>query len=359
MNATPGSFATPTRLAIAACAVALLGACTGDAPSGRFVAVPPAGSPAGTRTCPDLTGTFDLAGTALARTIAGRQPPPTHGLPVVLTFKPGPSSIEGWWVVPRERLVAFAREQSEDAPKRYAQWRSLVLKEHLPQQYDYDAYQASVAELGPPGPTYALIVARGCSENWMLVQLSTETKAGDGDKPRLLEHETWLARDADGALLVRYVTYTLATYTIWAPATQSIRTSSSSSVERIAQADPESAAPLVAADLPADPATRPRTLMQCAEVPQHVDAFSQRLKALLPPKAQVTRFVLNPVRQSDAKGQCPYAVVDVEIAGGDAYFLSRTEEWVRAEPNVESIESLRPEGGQSRANTRRFRVVLR
>ncbi|HJU40712.1 MAG TPA: hypothetical protein VJ724_14170, partial [Tahibacter sp.] len=112
------------------------------------------------------------------------------------------------------------------------------------------------------------------------------------------------------------------------------------------------------ADLPPDPLTAPRPRMPCAEVPARVAAFNDRLKAVLPPKAQITRFVLNPVRQQDADGNCPFASVDIEIMGGNAYFLDRTVDWMRAEPAVDSIEMLRLADGQRRDDLRRFRVVL-
>ena len=356
MKSSPRSSATCARLAGAAFVAALLGGCYSDLPPEGFDAVPPAGSAGGAGACPDLTGTFDIAGTALARAIAGRQPPQTHGLPVFLTFKPGPTNIEGWWVVPRESLVAFANDRSKDAPQHYAHWRELVLKEHLPEnlRQNFDAYLAAVAELGPPGPTYALVVNRGCQDNWMRVQSDTLQTTTKNDEPRSIEQETWLARDAAGALLVRRVTYDLARYSVWAPSTQYLRTSRSSDYQRIPQAAAESAEPLAAADLPPDPRTVERPRMACAEVPARVDAFSQRLNALLPAKAQVARLMLNPVRQQDSNGNCPFAVVDVEIAGGDRYFLGRTVDWLRKEPSVDSVETLRVDAGQHP----RLRVVL-
>jgi hypothetical protein len=340
----------------------LLAACGSNAPPpDEFVAVPAADATHGRVACPDLTGTFDVAGTALADDIAGRPAPNTYGLPVVMTFKQGPTNIEGWWVVPRRRLASFATTMSEDTPERYARWRGLVLKEHLPEtlKQNFDAYLKTVAELGPASPVHAMVVGSRCDDHWMLVATSTGQVTAKDGSPRSQEHETWLARDASGALLVKRITYTLKHYSIWAPATQSIRTSRRTRYARVPQAEPETAEALVASDLPTDPRTRPRKLMTCAEVPERVDQFSQRLNALLPPKAAVTRFRLHPTRQRDADGNCPFAVVDVEIAGGDAYFLSRTAGWVRAEPNVDSVEVLRAEPGQSRENVRRLRVVLR
>lgn len=354
-------FVAPFRIAIAACAAALLGACATDTPPDGYTAVAPADSPPGANTCPDLRGTFDLAGTALGKAIARRQPPQTHDLPVLLTFKPGASNIEGWWVVPRERLFAFAKDQSQDAPRRYATWRGLVLKEHLSEKmrYDVDAYLATIAEVGPPGPTYAMVVGQRCAQNWMLVYNEHEQAATNDGAPREIEREIWLARDAKGALLARWVTYNLMSYSMWAPATQYVRTSSSTDYQRYDLEAPESAEALAAAELPPDPATVQPKPMACAEVPARVDAFSQRLNALVRKPTTVTRFSLNPVRQQDTDGHCPFAVIDVEISGGDAHFLGRTEEWVRKEPNVDSVETLRLGAGQNRSSTRRFRVVLR
>lgn len=343
-------------------ALPLLGACGGGAPSSDdFVAVPAAKPGTDRGGCPDLSGTFDVAGIPLAAAIAGRAPPDTHGLPVVMTFRQGPTNIEGWWVVPRQRLVAFATAMSEDTPKRYARWRSLVLKQQLPQnlQQNVEAYLKTVAELGPATPVYALVVGRRCEDNWMLVATSTAQVVGKNGVPRSEETEIWLARDAAGALLVRRNTYTLKHYSIWAPSTQSIRTSRRTVYARVPQTDPESAAPLLPADLPDDPGSRPRTLMACAEVPAHVAAFSDRLNALLLPKIQVTHFRLAPVRQRDADGNCPFAVVDIDLTGADPYFLSRSVDWIRAEPNVDSVEILRDDSDRPRPTTRRLRVVLR
>lgn len=344
-------------------AAVLLAACSGNAlPPDAFVAVPSADAPAdGRNACPDLRGTFDIRGAPLTDAIAGRPPPDTHGLPVVMTFKPGPTSIEGWWVVPRKRLAAFATTMSEDSPKRYSRWRRLMLYQQLPetQKQNFEGYLKDVAELGPASPIFALVVGRSCADHWMLVDVTRRQTAGKNGNPRSEEVETWLARDAAGALLVKRVTYTLKHYSIWAPAVQSIRTSSSTQYARVPQVDPESAEPLVDADLPSDPLTRPRTLMSCAEVPQHVEQFSQRLKALLPPKAVVLQFALKPVRQRDADGNCPFAVVDVEIEGPDAYAVSRTTYWVRREPNVDSVEDLPSPDGRRRETRQRFRVVLR
>lgn len=359
MNPTVRALAAGTLFGVA---LTLLAACSHEGPpTSDFVAVAPAGATPGPRTCPDLTGTFDIAGSPLAATIAGRAPPDTHGLPVVMTFRQGPTNIEGWWVVPRQRLVAYATTMSEDSPQRYAQWRGLVLKEHLTETHkqNFDAYLKDVAPLGPASPVYGLVVGRGCRDAWMLVDSTTRQVTDRNGEPRSEEVETWLARDADGALLVRRTTYRLKHYTIWAPSSQSIRTSSHTRYERVPQTDFESAEALVDADLPIDPATRPRKLMTCAEVPDRVERFSQRLKALLPPKTEVTRFALNPVRQRDADGNCPFAVVDIEIVGQDAYFLSRSESWLRKEPDVDSVELLRPDEGRARENTRRLRVVLR
>lgn len=345
---------------MATSAIALLAACGGGAPHDTFEAVPAVGSNGDAIRCPDLTGTFELTGTALADAIAGRPPPDTHGLPVVMTFRQGPSNIEGWWVVPRNRLASFAYNLSEDSPERYSRWRGLVLKEHLPEtlRLNFDAYLRAVAEVGPASPVYALVSGRRCEDNWMLVSTTTHQVTTPDGSPRSEERETWLARDAAGALLVKRITYTLKHYSLWAASTQSIRTSSRTSYARVPPSDPENAAALVAADLPADPRTRPRKLMTCAEVPERVNQFSQRLTALLPPKAEVTRFALNPTRQRDADGNCPYAVIDVEIAGGDPYFRSRTVDWIRGEPNVDSVELL-PSAAQRRETTQRFRVVLR
>jgi len=352
-------LAHSARLALVACAAALVGACVYERTPAEFEPIAASATVAGMSGCPDLTGTFDLVGTSLAA-IAGRKPPDTYELPVRMTFTTGPTNIEGWWVVPRERLVAFAKAMSEDTPQRYVRWRELVLKEHLPEtlRQDFDAYQQAVAELGPPGPVFALVFGSRCERNWMRVADWTEHAQAGDEATHDEEREIWLARDASGALLAKHVAYTLWHYSIWAPSTQSIRTSRRTRYERVPPAEPVSAAPLVAADLPADPLTHPRAPIPCAEVPARIEQFSQRLRELLSPKSQLTRFAPKSVRQQDADGNCPFASIDVEISGGDSYFLSRTETWLRAEPNVESVEPLPAKAGQSSGTTLRLRVVL-
>lgn len=349
------------RLALLACVLTLLAACGNDGPPEDYrVVVAGQASPA-PDSCPDLAGTYALADVPLLATIAHNAPPPAHGLPVFMTFTRGASALEAWWVVPRRRVVAFAQDAAQESPKAYARWRSLVLKDHLPENLREQpgAYQAAVAELGPPAPTYANVVGSACRDGWMRAysEIEPDPAAAAKGTPRDVEREIWLARDASGALLMRQVTYTLRHFTLWAASRRSIRTSHTTSYQKFPAADAEDAAPYTAAELPPDPATVPRPVMVCAEVPQRVADFQQRVRALLPPAAELTRYTLKPERQSTSDGHCPYAVVDVEIAGTDPR-LMRVEDWLRREAAVDSVEILRLDPGQKPQATRRLRVVL-
>ncbi len=195
------------RCATAVFAMVILGACS-NTPSG-FDAVPANDPVLRQNECPELAGTFDLAFSPRIRDIDPYEPPNTHGLPVVLTFKQGPTQTEAWWVVPRQSLLSFARALRADSPDRYARWRELILNKHLSQRVrpDVDAYLADVAVVGPPGPVNAGFQPRRCRDNWMLASTSIEFAVATADRTYNLRHETWLAHDKFGALLVKHLAF--------------------------------------------------------------------------------------------------------------------------------------------------------
>jgi len=342
--------------------LAMLSACGDDAPPPDFEAVPPAAARGPGDQCPDLIGTFALAGTPLAAEILERKPPFAHDLPLVVSFAQGPTHVEAWWVVPRAAFFRYAREMRKDSPDRYTRWRWLVTKEHVSQdlQHDFDAYLAAVAALGPPAPVYAGIVSRGCADHWMLARNETRTmppRDGSNERAQSVEREIWLARDRLGALLVKTVTYQLYQYSIWAPSTQYLRTSSHAEYARIPQLDLELPVGPTTADLPPDPRTDARVPMTCAEAPARVATFSQRLAQLLPRGTELARFDVEP-KHGGGEEYCRFVVVQLAIATKAGAVPARTVDWLRKEPDVRSVEILPLLAGERHDSMQRLRVVL-
>ena len=105
-------------------------ACYGESPPAGYESVRnPAPSHPGDA-CPDLTGTFDLAGHPLAGEIVDEPAPAGHGLPVRLSLVPRANRTEAWWHVPRPALLAFAADLAARDPDRY--FDRIIARSHLP-----------------------------------------------------------------------------------------------------------------------------------------------------------------------------------------------------------------------------------
>ncbi len=137
--------------------------------------------------CPDFDGlAMELAGDPLAAAITDRAPPESHGMPVLLAIRRGATYRELWRTVPREGLLAFARDLRARSPKRYAEWRTLVLRGTLEgsRPWDFDGWLAAVTKLGPPRPVYAGIVGYGCQDGWSRARNQGITYGDDEDTKR-------------------------------------------------------------------------------------------------------------------------------------------------------------------------------
>ena len=245
-KSVPISVMACLRCATAVFAMLILGACT-NTPAG-FDAVPASNSLLRKNECPELAGTFNLAFSPRVRDIDPHEPLNTHGLPVVITFKQGQTQTEAWWVVPRQRLLSFASALRTDSPERYARWRDLMLKDNQSQQPRpaVDAYLADVAEVGPPGPVNTGFEPRRCRDNWMLVSTAIEFAHAAADGTYNLRHETWLAHDETGALLVKHLAFKASAI----PIPDALRWGSITEYTRFEPMPFEAVTPLVAADLP-------------------------------------------------------------------------------------------------------------
>ncbi len=94
----------------------------------------------------------------------------------------------------RAEFLAQARQFRAQRPEQYARWRGRVLSND--RITDPARYVAQVTELGPFFSIEAGLSGRQCDDAWRLVAVRD-----DPVKP--LEREIWLARNRDGALLVK------------------------------------------------------------------------------------------------------------------------------------------------------------
>ncbi|UXI70193.1 hypothetical protein [Tahibacter amnicola] len=301
--------------------------------------------------CPKLSGTYDIAGTDIAKRVVNTQPPKTLGYPVRLTFSQGDSGNEAWWVVPRSSLLDFARTTSKESPKRYASWRALVLRIDLSERLrnQPSVYVDAVTQHGPPGPVFATLNSWRCEFHWLLVA-SSSTNGRD--------EEIWVSQNKEGDLLIKDVTYDLKYYSLWASSQQSIRTGRQVRYDRVRSIAWEPPAPIAAGELPPDPATIKPEPMKCADVPARAQAIWKTIDDVLPSQLTIRKFALHPLKPREGDPNCPTATIDIEIVGSAGMFVSHAERKLRDDKGVQSIEYLRLKAGERHEYVRRLRVVI-
>jgi hypothetical protein len=168
-------------------------ACSGAPPG--FDAVPPASRPTSGEVCPDLRGTYVPADDALMSTFLTTPRPGNYGYEVRLTIHGAPDGIQtATWHMDRAEFLAQARDFRTRRPEQYGRWRSLVLGND--RINDPARYVQQVTELGPFFSIDAGLSGRQCDDAWRLV-------AVHDDPAQPVEREIWLARNREGALLVK------------------------------------------------------------------------------------------------------------------------------------------------------------
>jgi hypothetical protein len=274
---------------------------------------------------------------------------------MVLAFRRGATHQEAWWVVPREDLLAYARDLQLRAPERYARWRELVVRGKLQgsREWDFDGWLAAVSELGPPGPLYAGMVSYRCAKLWTRARDQGLRYAGGATS----EREIWLARDRSGDLLVRDVTWNLKPFSVWGDAVNHLRTGSSSTWRRIKALDPVSTDKLVDSDLPRAAPLRREAAPDCAHTPERLVGFSQRILTALPSGVSLAAFLPQPPAD-DARRDCALLVIELVFEGPTPEALVAVDALLRVDPDVRSLDLLPPAVGASLPR-RRLRVVLR
>jgi len=182
------------RILSAALLAAIVSAC-GSSPPPGFEAVPPATPPSSGAVCPDLRGAFVPGDDALMRSFLTTPRPGNYGYEVRLSITGEPGGIQNAvWHMDRAEFLAQAREFRATRPEQYARWRTLVLgRDRI---NDPARYVQQVTELGPFFSVDAGLSGRQCADEWRLVAVRD-----DAAKP--LEQEVWLARNREGALLVK------------------------------------------------------------------------------------------------------------------------------------------------------------
>lgn len=325
-------------------AVSLSG-CFYESPPRDFDPVPPAAMRQPPDACPDLAGlTVDLAGDPLAAAITERAPPASHGLTMLLAIRRGATHQELWWTVPREDLLAFARDLRARSPQQYAEWRALVLRGTLEgsRSWDFGGWLEAVSKLGPPGPVYAGIVGYRCEESWAMAREQGIRYADGG----ATERELWLARDRGGDLLLRDATVRMKPFSVWGDSTGHLRTGVSSSWRRIPALASVSTSKLTEDELPppltvagklaSDPGQATRS---CTDAPERLVAFSQRLREVLPAGTELVRFVTEPAPTGRPR-DCALLVVEVAFEGPTAQALAQVDQLIRRDPDVRSLDRL-------------------
>ena len=339
-----------------------LAACFHDPPPSDFDPQPPAAPRFAADPCPDFDGLMvDLAGDPLAAALVDRAPPASHGLPMLLAIRRGVTHQELWWVVPREDLLAFARDLRARDPQRYAEWRTLVLRGTLEgsRSWDFDGWLDAVTKLGPPGPVYAGIVGHECEDFWSRARDQGIQYAGD----EATERELWLARDRNGDLLLRDAIVRMKPYSGWAGQTAHLRIGVHSTWRRIPALPPLSTDKLTAEELQVPltvagrPASRPdQATRACTDAPARLVDFSQRLRAALPAGTELVRFVPEPA-PAESPRDCSLLVVEVALEGQTEQALATVYTVVRRDPDVRSIVLL-PPAADGRKPRRTLRVTL-
>ena len=352
------------RLSWIACTLLVLSGCMEGAPPSDFHPVPAASPVARNPECPDLRGSYDLAGSPLGAAIADRQPPDPHGLPIRLTFREGVSNTEVWWAVPRDALLRWAHDTRERDPQLYARWRRLVLRGKLDGERGWDraGFMAAVEKLGPPGPVYAGIAGYRCDANWMRVRDQPAFRGSpDGRAPR--EKEIWLARDRSGMLLVKDLDIRLKSFSIWGGVTNFLRISARATWSRVPAAGFADAAPLTEADLPSAPAfdqeDRESGFPACADMPAILVGFSGRIRQLLPADVELAYFMPVSADALASSEECRGKVLDVHFSASSSTALEALDEKLRQDPAVRNVTVMADESGRNSDRLRRFRIHLR
>lgn len=333
-----------------------LAACQYDPPPADFDVMPPATPRQPADDCPDLDGVaVDLADDPLGTALADREPPESHGLPMRLAIRRGATHQELWWTVPREDLLAFARDLRARSPQRYGQWRELVLRGSLPgsRAWDRSGWLAEVAKLGPPGPVYAGIVGYRCEGYWARAR-EQGMRHADG---ATTERELWLARDRGGDLLLRDAIVRLKPFGVWGDAINHLRSGPSSTWRRIPTVAAVSTEKPAESELPPAAPVPRESATRCVRAPERLVTFSQRILAALPRGVSLAAFL--PQSPTDgAPRHCTLLVIEVAFEGPSPDALAAMDALLRRDPDVRSLDLL-PTPADTAPARRRLRVVLR
>ena len=341
--------------------VALLTGCFDERAPAGYEAVAAQNAAQTHSQCPDLTGTFDLSTLPLGQAITDQAPPVSKGLPVLMTFKQGPTNIEAWWVVPMDSIRQWAAQEREQNGRSYSSWRELALQRPGPMApaKDIQSFRDAVAKLGPPsGPFYAGIVSYRCSENWARIReqpgFRGTVKNPDGEG--FGDTEIWLGRDASGNLLVKTLSINLKPIHVWGDSANTIQTSSSAAWSKVEASEYVDPILLSERDLP--PSLPAEPLPSCDELVAQLADLSNRIVSTAPKgvyliDSQVPSLDATFAPACGGRGK----VLELLFTADDPDKLLLIDRKILSESAVRSVTLLRK--ADDKPTERRLRIVLK
>jgi hypothetical protein len=328
--------------------------CSESRPPKGFEAVVPQHWDTSRRGCPELSGSFDLlaatAQNALVSDWLGLQ----NSAMTSLVFEEWVGSNSVNYRVQRDKanFLAQAEQLRKANPADYYDWRKLTLEieKNSPRIAKPEQIEA-IQKIGPLLQLRAQMHGYGCSAGWMKV-LEKEQAVESYEESYTRHWSLWVARDADGNLLLRTnVSRLKPGWTFWAAGgagTRVIREYSNWHKVAKASQQPESQI-LREQDLP--PVVPPKRSPDCKRDPDSLIEYNQELVQHLPEGVFLTKFLFI---QSAPTDPCNHQVLQVGFAGGQH---GTSEEVLRHIKEDKRVANLVLKETQVDANRQRYFLV--
>ena len=301
-----------------------------------------------TQECPDLTGTYEARSTAWIDSFhlqaTGTVRPKTQARPFA-TFQRRGGGYTLIWHAPREDVLAAARSQAQQDPRKYGFWLDYVLRDPqlpLPVGVSEQEWFNRIANVGPVFRVDVVLPLRQCKGGWFL--LATMGRNGPADEAGGMDGTRdaalWLGREKDGSLSLkleerrkqviidgRY--FNEVAIPLW----------SSTRLDKWPSTPKPDLTPIRADELP--DGNRPsKRIPKCQITSDHETVFIHRLKANLPPKAEITQYSATlPYGRMRADGVCDPTSYYVTISAPDAAGIAKVADYLRTDPFIRQIDA--------------------
>ena len=341
MRSSPGSQRTAQPILPANLRALLLAICVCSA-------VPQARAEPSAKECPDLTGTYEVRLPAWADKFPpfGRRARVQTAL--LATIQRRDAGFTLIWHASRQEFLAAARSLAQRDPNRYGTWRERTLRDPgMPLPMGVASEHDWLGRLAGLGPVFRgvdeILPPKQCKRGWFLV-FGPGRRAGppdfEGGMDGTRELEIWLGRDKDGSLNLKVMEY--RTFEVLRPykgqREVSVRLGSSERLlEQWPVAPAQDLTPIRAEELPEGPSRR---IPKCRITADHEALFFQRLKANLPPKAEIenrSSSIHHGGMRPD--GNCDPTPYTVTISAPDAAGIAKVAEYLRTDPFIRRIDS--------------------